>query len=181
MGSFITKLFNISGGCKQNRILMLGLDAAGKTAICMKLKLGEHVHTVPTIGFSVETIEFKNLKFNIWDIGGQDKIRALWKHYFAGTDALIFVVDSSDKKRLALAKHELLRLLEDEELHGVPLLVFANKQDLGVMSPAQVQDGLGLPELKARQWRCQGCSALTGNGLYEGFEWLSKVVNQKLD
>merc|ERR1712126_464283 len=74
------------------RILMVGLDAAGKTTILYKLKLGEIVTTIPTIGFNVETVEYKNISFTVWDVGGQDKIRPLWRHYFQNTDGLIFVV-----------------------------------------------------------------------------------------
>ena len=72
-------------GSKEMRILMLGLDAAGKTTILYRLKLAEVVTTIPTVGFNVETVEYKNIKFNVWDVGGQDKIRRLWRHYFHGT------------------------------------------------------------------------------------------------
>ena len=85
---------------REARILMLGLDAAGKTTILFKLKLGEVVSSVPTIGFNVETVEFKNCKFNVWDVGGQDKIRGMWRHYYQNTEGLIYVVDSSDRARL---------------------------------------------------------------------------------
>lgn len=75
-------------GSKEMRLLMLGLDAAGKTTILYKLKLGQDVTTIPTVGFNVETVTYKNVKFNVWDVGGQDKIRPLWRHYFSGTFAL---------------------------------------------------------------------------------------------
>lgn len=70
MGLAITKLFDRLFGKKEMRILMLGLDAAGKTTILYKLKLGEVVSSVPTIGFNVETVEYKNIKFTVWDVGG---------------------------------------------------------------------------------------------------------------
>ncbi len=70
------------------RLLMLGLDAAGKTTILYKLKLNQDVTTIPTVGFNVETVTYKNVKFNVWDVGGQDKIRPLWRHYFSGMFAL---------------------------------------------------------------------------------------------
>merc|ERR1711959_453887 len=94
-------------GKKEMRILMLGLDAAGKTTILYKLKLGEVVASVPTIGFNMESVEYKKTKLSVWDIGGQHKIRALWRHYYENTDALIYVVDSSDTERIELAKEEL--------------------------------------------------------------------------
>jgi small GTP-binding protein len=113
---------------KNIRIVMLGLDAAGKTTILYKLKLGEKVSTVPTIGFNVETVECKNINFTVWDVGGQDKIRQLWRHFFRDAKAVIFVVDSSDKNRSEEAKEELNRLMQDEELKDAIFLIFANKQ-----------------------------------------------------
>ena len=119
MGLLITKVLDkISSfsSAKQTKILMLGLDAAGKTTIVYKLKLNEYLSTVPTIGFNVESIEYKNLKMTIWDIGGQKKIRDLWRHYYTGTDALIFIIDSCDEERLNVAQEELFGVLADEEL-----------------------------------------------------------------
>ncbi|XP_069916664.1 ADP-ribosylation factor 2 isoform X4 [Oryctolagus cuniculus] len=85
MGNVFEKLFKSLFGKKEMRILMVGLDAAGKTTILYKLKLGEIVTTIPTIGFNVETVEYKNISFTVWDVGGQDKIRPLWRHYFQNT------------------------------------------------------------------------------------------------
>ncbi|CAB4436522.1 unnamed protein product [Rhizophagus irregularis] len=95
------------------RILMLGLDAAGKTTILYKLKLNQSVTTIPTVGFNVETVTYKNVKFNVWDVGGQDKIRPLWRHYYTGTQGLIFVVDSQDKDRIDEARQELHKIISD--------------------------------------------------------------------
>ena len=179
MGLSISKLFDSMFGKKEMRILMLGLDAAGKTTILYKLKLGEVVSSVPTIGFNVETVEYKNIKFTVWDVGGQDKIRLLWRHYYQNTQGLIFVVDSSDKERVELAREELQRMLGEEELRDAVLLVFANKQDLGVMSVAEVTEKLGLHTLRGRDWYIQGTCAMTGDGLYDGLDWLSKTVSKK--
>jgi ADP-ribosylation factor protein 1 len=110
------------------RILMVGLDAAGKTTILYKLKLGENVTTIPTIGFNVETVEYKNINFTVWDVGGQDRIRPLWRHYYLNTQALIFVVDCNDRDRVKEARDELHRMLNEDELKDAVLLVFANKQ-----------------------------------------------------
>lgn len=101
MGSVIAKLWkSIASGPKPLRILMVGLDNAGKTTILYKLKIGEVVTTIPTIGFNVENVEYKNLKFTVWDVGGQQTIRQLWKHYYSNTDGIIFVIDSHDNRRL---------------------------------------------------------------------------------
>merc|ERR1711966_381525 len=104
------------GSKKEMRILMVGLDAAGKTTILYKLKLGEVVTTIPTIGFNVETVDYKNISFNVWDVGGQDKIRPLWRHYYEGANGIIFVVDSNDSDRIEEAKGELDQMLVEEEL-----------------------------------------------------------------
>ncbi|EPY86415.1 ADP-ribosylation factor 2 [Camelus ferus] len=125
------------------RILMVGLDAAGKTTILYKLKLGEIVTTIPTIGFNVETVEYKNISFTVWDVGGQDKIRPLWRHYFQNTQGLIFVVDSNDRERVNEAREELTRMLAEDELRDAVLLVFVNKQVLLLLRPPDMQFWLG--------------------------------------
>eukprot|EP01133_Synstelium_polycarpum_P013868 gene13868-16356_t len=138
MGVSVSKLFSRFFGKKDMRILMVGLDAAGKTTILYKLKLGEIVTTIPTIGFNVETVEFKNINFTVWDVGGQDKIRPLWRHYFQNTQGLIFVVDSNDRERIQEACDELSKMLNEDELRDAVLLVFCNKQDLpNAMSVAE--------------------------------------------
>lgn len=162
------------------KLLMVGLDAAGKTTVLYKLKLGDLITSIPTIGFNVETVEYRNLKFTMWDVGGQDKLRPLWRHYFDGTDGVIFVVDSNDRDRVALAKAELLKLATDDALRECSLLILANKQDLPrAMSPAELTDKLGLHDLRLREWFIQGACATTGEGLYEGLDWLAKSIKQK--
>ena len=89
------------------RILMLGLNGAGKTTILYQLKFGETVKTIPTIGFNVETLDYKGMAFTVWDVGGQDKIRVLWKHYYHNTDGLIFVVDSTERESLEDVAYEI--------------------------------------------------------------------------
>lgn len=100
-------------------------------AILYKLKLSnQDVTTIPTVGFNVESVTYKNVKFNVWDVGGQDKIRPLWRHYYSGTQGLIFVVDSSDTARVEEARSELHKIINDREMKDALLLVFANKQDI---------------------------------------------------
>ena len=166
-------------GKTEARILMVGLDAAGKTTILYKLKLGEIVTTIPTIGFNVETVEYKNLKFTVWDVGGQDKLRPLWRHYFQNTNGVIFVVDSNDKERVTQARNELTKMLLEDELRDAVLLVFANKQDLpNAMTTAELTDKIGLHSLRQRSWYIQGCCATSGEGLYEGLDWLATNVKK---
>lgn len=176
ISSLLTRLF----GKKQMRILMVGLDAAGKTTILYKLKLGEIVTTIPTIGFNVETVEYKNICFTVWDVGGQDKIRPLWRHYFQNTQGLIFVVDSNDRDRVLEAEKELANMLLEDELRDAVLLVFANKQDLpNAMTASELTDKLGLNQLRNRTWYIQSTCATQGQGLYEGLDWLSNELSKK--
>merc|ERR1711924_38399 len=102
----------------------------GKTTILYHLKLGEVVTTIPTIGFNVETVEYKNINFTVWDIGGQDKIRKLWRHYYLGSHGVIFVIDSVDRDRVENARDELEMVIGAEDMRDAVLLVLANKRDL---------------------------------------------------
>ena len=106
---------------------MVGLDAAGKSTILYQLKMSETVKTIQTIGFYVETLNYKNLNFTVWDGGGQDKIRVLWKHYYTKTDGLIYVVDSNDRDRIEDSAEELKKMLAEEDLKDCAVLVMANK------------------------------------------------------
>merc|ERR1711918_39859 len=117
------------------RILMLGLDNSGKTSILKRSSDEDITHIMPTQGFNIKSLLHEGFKLNVWDIGGQKTIRPYWKNYFENTDALIYVVDSSDRRRLEEAGEELAELLVEDKLGGVPLLVFANKQDLISAAP----------------------------------------------
>merc|ERR1711896_68756 len=179
MGSMFSKIWARMLGNVEMRILMVGLDAAGKTTILYKLKLGEIVTTIPTIGFNVETVEYKNISFTVWDVGGQDKIRPLWRHYYQNTQGIIFVVDSNDRERVTEAKDELNRMLSEDELRDGVLLVLSNKSDLPqAMSAAETADKLGLHSLRNRQWFIQATCATNGEGLYEGLDWLSNTISK---
>ncbi|EGG18791.1 ARF-like protein [Cavenderia fasciculata] len=191
MGNLFSSMFFRLFGNKDVRILILGLDSAGKTTILYKLQCGEVLTTIPTIGFNVETVSYKNIRFQglynrekkerdrndkdgwmegFWDLGGQSAIRPYWRCYYPNTNAIIYVVDSSDPDRLGIANEELVAMLSEEELKTTPLLVFANKQDLpGALTEAQVSEGLKLSQLKNRQWSIVKTSAIKGVGLYEGY------------
>ncbi|KAJ0012722.1 hypothetical protein NQD34_017056 [Periophthalmus magnuspinnatus] len=180
MGLTISSLFSRLFGKKQMRILMVGLDAAGKTTILYKLKLGEIVTTIPTIGFNVETVEYKNICFTVWDVGGQDKIRPLWRHYFQNTQGLIFVVDSNDRERIAEAEEELTKMIQEDELKDAAILVFANKQDLpNAMGVSELTDKLRLHSWRDKTWHIQATCATEGTGLYEGLDWLSSELEKR--
>ncbi|TNM89149.1 ADP-ribosylation factor 4-like [Takifugu flavidus] len=158
------------------RILMVGLDGAGKTTLLYKLKLSEVVTTIPTIGFNVETVEYKNISFTVWDVGGQTIIRPLWRHYYNNVQGLIFVIDSNDPQRLKEAANELHTMFEEEQLRDVPSLVFANKQDLPrAVPPSDITDALKLSGA-SRPWSVQASCAVSGSGLVEGLDWLSDQI-----
>ncbi|CAG8576543.1 5891_t:CDS:2 [Dentiscutata erythropus] len=150
MGGYFSSLLARLWGEKEVRILILGLDGAGKTTILYRLQIGEVVTTIPTIGFNVETVTYKNIKFQVWDLG----------------------VDSIDRDRLSTSREELHAMLDEEELREAALLVFANKQDMvGALTSAEVSDALGLSTLKNRQWSIYKTSAVKGDGLTEGLDW----------
>uniref|UniRef100_A0A8C2DDM1 ADP-ribosylation factor 4-like n=1 Tax=Cyprinus carpio TaxID=7962 RepID=A0A8C2DDM1_CYPCA len=163
-------------------LLQVGLDAAGKTTVLYKLKLGE------------VTVEYKNISFTVWDVGSQSLIR-VWFYYrhnkyglkeaFCVIQGLIFVVDSSDHDRIETAAEELKAMLAEDEMRDAVLLVLANKQDLPKAMPVhELTDRLGLHTLRGRQvnthsWFVQATCAVQGSGLYEGLDWLSDQLSRR--
>ncbi|KAK6151190.1 hypothetical protein DH2020_016122 [Rehmannia glutinosa] len=151
MGLAISRVVKMLFAKREMRILMVGLDAAGKTTILYKLKLGEIVTTIPTIG----TSSFHSYLCCVcaFDMKIKNYIRPLWRHYFQNTQGLIFVVDSNDRERVSEARDELHRMLSEDELRDATLLVFANKQDLpNAMNVPEITDKLGLHSLRQRRW-----------------------------
>ncbi|KAI4127073.1 MAG: hypothetical protein LQ338_003392 [Usnochroma carphineum] len=166
---------------KEMRILMLGLDNAGKTTIVKKL-MNEDVNTVsPTLGFIIKTIDYEGYKLNIWDVGGQKTLRTYWRNYFEKTDALIWVVDAADRFRIGDCREELAGLLLEERLMGASLLVMANKTDIeGSMGNEEIRKLLALDAIKTHKWTIIQCSAITGENLQEGIRWVVEDAREKL-
>ncbi|CAM9316518.1 unnamed protein product [Heterosigma akashiwo] len=161
------------------RILVLGLDNSGKTTILKKLSDEDITHIMPTQGFNVKSLMHEGFKLNVWDIGGQKMIRPYWRNYFDSCDALIYVIDSADTRRLEETGVELSQLLEEDKLAEVPVLVFANKQDLmNAQSSDEISDALNLSSIRDRVWQIQPASAKTGEGLQEGMEWIVGQINE---
>ncbi|TGO57735.1 hypothetical protein BCON_0062g00030 [Botryotinia convoluta] len=195
MGASVSWLSGMLFSKKEIRILILGLDNAGKTTLLYRLKtlalqeglyangkpqIGEVVTTIPTIGFNVESVTYKNLNFNVWDLGGQTSIRPYWRCYYANTAAVIFVIDSTDIDRLGTASEELAAMLNEDELKDAALLVFANKQDQpGAKGAGEISEALRLGELRDRNWSIVACSAVDGSGVDEGMDWLVQTVQQE--
>ncbi|XP_061174097.1 ADP-ribosylation factor-like protein 2 [Saccostrea cucullata] len=166
---------------KEVRLLMLGLDNAGKTTILKKFN-GEDIDTIsPTLGFNIKTLEHRGFKLNIWDVGGQKSLRSYWRNYFESTDGLIWVVDCADRMRLQDCKQELQSLLVEERLAGATLLVFANKQDLpGALPAEKIRELLDLDSIKTHHWRILDCSAVTGENLLKGIDWIIDDIASRI-
>lgn len=171
--------------CKQReremRILVLGLDNAGKTTIIKKFN-GEDVGEVaPTLGFQINTLYFQGYKLVLWDVGGQASIRTYWRNFFEKTDGLIWVVDSSDVQRLEICRRELHELLRQEKLQGAALLVYYNKSDIeGSLSLKEISQFLQLESLQNRDWAILPSSGITGSGLEQGIVWLVSQISQRV-
>ncbi|KAI6101562.1 ARF SAR [Pisolithus croceorrhizus] len=164
------------------RILMLGLDSAGK------VRANRAVRTISVLTTTTDYLFYtdynssvQNIKFQVWDLGGQSSIRPYWRCYFPNTSAIIYVIDSSDHARLSTSRSELLTMLSEDELSGVPLLVFCNKQDIeGALKPDEVSERLGLAGKEtSRQWSVRGSCATKGEGLEEGLDWLVNAIQKK--
>ncbi|KAI0773706.1 ADP-ribosylation factor family-domain-containing protein [Fomes fomentarius] len=166
---------------KEMRILFLGLDNAGKTTILKKLNGEDIMGISPTLGFNIKTFVHDKYTLNIWDVGGQRTLRPYWRNYFEQTDALVWVVDSGDRMRMQDCKEELHSLLLEDRLAGASLLIFANKQDIqGSMSSAEIRDAIDLNSIKSHQWRILPCSAMTGQNLLEGLDWVVNDVANRI-
>nr|XP_020451418.1 ADP-ribosylation factor-like protein 14 [Monopterus albus] len=169
------------------RVLLLGLDNAGKSTLLYKMKHNASVSTVPTIGFNVEMFEArknkKNIALTMWDVGGQTKMREYWKSFHHGTAAVVFVVDSSDKERLDEARKELENTLRSGHLRGRSLILLANKQDVnGALTVTEIKDKFNLTKLcSTRDWFVQPCSAKTGVGVEEAFRRVVQMVKLPSD
>ena len=170
MGGFQSK--------ERKKVLFLGLDNAGKTSILNKLTKGS-IHTVaPTRGYNITQTSFEAVDFSIWDVGGQQSLRSQWPNYFEKITAIVWVIDSSDKARMFETGLELAALLGNDKLNGVPLLIYANKQDIvTAMNADEITIELELHSIRNRDWQIQNCSALDGTGIEEGLHWLTQTIH----
>ncbi|KAH0626714.1 hypothetical protein JD844_001837 [Phrynosoma platyrhinos] len=170
-------LFSLS---PEHKVIIIGLDNAGKTTILYQFLMNEVVHTSPTIGSNVEEIVLRKTHFLMWDIGGQETLRSTWNTYYSNTEFVILVIDSTDRERLTVTKEELYKMLAHEDLRNAAVLIFANKQDIkNSMSTSEISKFLTLSSIKDHPWHIQGCCALTGEGLPAGLEWMISRVAGK--
>ena len=160
------------------RILVVGLDNSGKTTILNKIKPSKAaiLEVVPTVGFNLEEFSRNNLQFTCYDMSGHSRYRELWIRFYAEAQAIIFVLDATDRLRLSVAKAELDEILNHPDIRSrpVPILIFANKMDLpNALGPQDCTEELKLHQILARPWTIIPSVALTGEGLEDGLNWLS--------
>ncbi|XP_076441003.1 ADP-ribosylation factor-like protein 4C [Babylonia areolata] len=174
------------GGGSSVQLVLVGLENTGKTTLLYRLKFGQYMHTQPTVGFNCEKVEghsgqAKGVTFSIWDVGGKDNMRPLWKSYLRSAQGIVYVVDSADREKLDEARVELLRLVKGQNNPGcLPTLVLANKQDLpDSLSPEDVGKELSVPELSVTQ-QCHvlPVCAVTGEGLGEAMDCMVEMVRK---
>lgn len=162
---------------EKKRITIVGVDSAGKSTMLQQMNLGDIVLTIPTIGFNVEAVDFKNIQFINFDLGGGDKIRPLWKHYYQGSVGLVFVIDSVDRERIYENVDWIEWVLGQNELRDCPVLFLANKQDDPKAMPlAEIPVKFELNRIRSHKWHLQGTCGLSGTGVKEGFEWLVTTI-----
>ena len=174
MGFIFSKIIDFFSRSRNNfKIIILGIQNAGKTTILYRLSIGQLVKTTPTIGSNVEEISYNNVKLQAWDLGGQESTRSIWDVYFVNTDAIIYVVDSHDET-YDDSKTQFYKLLKNEALKNAVILIYANKQDLpGAKNVGEIIQIYELDTIKNHIWHIQPCSAQTGEGLITGMKWLS--------
>jgi len=176
----MTKLWSVLWKYDEFKVIIVGLNNAGKTTTLYKLLLDEVVVTTPTVGANVEEVVYNNVRFLMWDIGGQESLRSTWYTYYSNTQAVIMVVDSTERDRMSITKEEIFKMISHENLKNAVLLVFANKQDLkGAMTVAEVSNALGLSGIKDHEFHIQACCALTGEGLRPGLNWILSQLKKK--
>ena len=174
----ILSFFNLKKK-KEIKGLILGLDNAGKTTILKTFKGETVLNLPPTKGFNFQKFDYNNTTFILWDLGGQKSIRKFWENYYEKeNDCIIYVIDSSDSERLEETGNELYNILQQPELSGMPLVIYANKQDLNMaLSVEEILEQLGLDDITDRKWTIIASSALTKQGLSTGLNWLIECCN----
>ncbi|CAF3372620.1 unnamed protein product [Rotaria sp. Silwood2] len=184
MGSLWNKIVCLFQEKEEIRILIDGLDSAGKTTVLYVMKFGEDVQTISTPDFNIETIEFRNFNITAWDIVGRERIRPLWKNRFKNISAIVFVIDSTDRERLKQMYDALYKIVNDDELNYQPILILANKQDLSnAMRINELCDKLSMDKIGLnRKWHIQETIATKSQGLHQGFKWLmDQLANKKVN
>ena len=173
MGFIFSKLLSLFVSKRKVRILMLGFEAAGKASILYQMKIGKLIESIKTIDYNYKIIDYKGLNITFLDY--YDHFRV--KLFYEISDGIIFVVDSNEKETFEIARDILLECLNDERLKDAAFLIFANKQDLNeAISPIELTKILEIEKIKNRKWFVQGSSAVSGQGIKEGLDWLTDTL-----
>ena len=173
MGFIFSKLLSLFVSKRKVRILMLGFEAAGKASILYQMKIGKLIESIRTIDYNYKVIDYKGLNITFLDY--YDHFRV--KLFYEISDGIIFVVDSNEKETFEIARDILLECLNDERLKDAAFLIFANKQDLnGAISPNELTKILEIEKIKNRKLFVQGSSAVSGQGIKEGLDWLTDTL-----
>lgn len=188
----------LSGAYKQwNRVneyyvMMIGMDNAGKTTLVEQLK---HKYLAkyravdprkinPTIGLNVARLNLQGIRTIIWDLGGQEDLHSIWKKYYKEAHCLVYIVDANDDQKLMSSKIAFQKTMNDEQLRGIPLMILVNKVDEpGSKSVSEIMEFLGADKgpdgiVGYRTMECFPISALSGDGVNDGMNWLANVLKQ---
>jgi ADP-ribosylation factor-like protein 6 len=162
-------------------VLVIGLDNSGKTTLIQHLKAtnSSSREVTPTVGFQVEEFSKGQINFTVYDMSGQGRYRSLWETYYSDVQAIIFVLDSTDKVRMVVAKDELATLLEHKDISSslCPMLFFANKSDVpGAMTNEECMEAMNLFNIRDRPWHLRSSNAVNGDGVAGGIEWLAEEI-----
>ena len=178
MGFILSKIIEFFSRNRNNfKIIIVGMQNAGKTTILYRLSLGQFVKTNPTIGSNAEEIKYDNVIFQAWDLGGQESTRSVWDVYYMNTDAVVYVIDSVDEEYYEESKSQFHKVLNHQMLKNTLILILANKQDQpGAKTVHKIIEDYELDKIKDHIWHIQPCSALKGEGLETGIKWLSEQL-----
>jgi small GTP-binding protein len=157
-------------------VLLLGLEGSGKTSIVARLLRDDPRTVLPTLGNAMRAFSLDGGRhvMKMWDVGGSSSMRSYWPAYYSKAHAIAFVIDSTDRRRLAETSAVLQQVLDADKLLGLPLLLLASKQDApGAIPTSELEVLLKLGSIRDRSWRCIECSALTGQGIEAGLRWLT--------
>ncbi|KAL0075768.1 ADP-ribosylation factor family-domain-containing protein [Phycomyces blakesleeanus] len=182
MYTLLSGLYNYVTSKEEYYVLIIGLDNAGKTTLLERIKsvfMGvpglAPEKIAPTVGLNIGRVDIKSARINFWDLGGQRDLHSIWERYYTECHAIVFVVDSTDKKRLEECKDTFEKMITNDRVEGVPILMLANKQDLsGALRVEEIKEVFNKIAVKlgARDSRVLPISALEGNGVKDAIDWL---------
>ncbi|RMZ96028.1 ADP-ribosylation factor 6 [Brachionus plicatilis] len=181
----LDKLESFLGGKKKDfNILVIGLDNSGKSTVVNNLKPNDDraININPTVGFNSEKVNFRNLNLSLFDMSGQSRYRNLWEHYYREADAIVFVIDSSDRMRFVVSNEELNDVLNHREIKDkkIPLLILANKKDAkGALNESGLRNELEINGIRGKQYEIFATDGLSGQGVNDAFEWLANELKKE--